>query len=159
MPSLKAQIRRIERTIEKLKKESRGRHFASITSDEIERRLKLAKDPFILSLGWDPYTKPGGNIEAHVTVYVFEPSVWDCLHLWVGSGMVDPGGDTILLNVDTRFPRLTQRPLRMEQVPLKFTLQIPTTIEKTTYFLWFCLLRTFHDRKIFDRFLGHFEVR
>ena len=30
------------------------------------------------------------------------------VHVWVGSGNVDPVVGTFLLNVDTHFPRLTQ---------------------------------------------------
>src|SRR5262245_58083486 len=99
MTSLKQQIRSIERTVARLKKESKGKYFTSLSSDEIERRL-LANDPFITSFGYDGYTVPGGKIEAHFGVYNGTIGSPICLHLWVGSGMVDPWGEKILLNVD-----------------------------------------------------------
>ena len=66
MTSLKQQIRSIEGTVEKLKKESKGKHFTSITSGEIKRRLKLASDPFITTISYDGHASPGGKIETRV---------------------------------------------------------------------------------------------
>jgi hypothetical protein len=159
MTNLKTQIRSIERTIEKLKKESKGKQFASITSGEIERRLKLANDPFISTISHDDYTSPGGAIEAQIGIYNYTIGSTMCLHLWVGSGIVDPWGDQILLNVDTRFPRLTDSSGYIGQRKVKLTLQVPSTVERTSYLLCFCLLATGFDRKIFDRYIGVFRVR
>ena len=157
MTTLKQQIRSIERTIARFKKESRGKRFASITSVELER--KLANDPFIMMLRFDSSTVPGVKIEADLRVANYTISSRMCLHAWVGSGMVDPWGDTILLDVDTRFPRLTDCSGYIGERDIKLTLQIPTSVERTNYFLYFCLLAVGWDRKIFDRYIGEFQVR
>jgi hypothetical protein len=51
--------------------------------------------------------------QANVGIRNPDPSqaIWLFAHAWVGSGNVDPAVGTFLLNVDTRFPRLTE-PLR-----------------------------------------------
>jgi hypothetical protein len=158
MTSLKQQIRSIEGTVEKLKKESKGKHFTSITSGEIKRRLKLASDPFITTISYDGYASPGGKIETRVGIYNVTVESTMCLHVWVGSGMIDPSGDQILLNVDTRFPRLADCSNYIGQREAKLTLQIPNTVERTDYLLWFCLLATGFEHKIFDRFIGAFRI-
>jgi hypothetical protein len=142
MTSLKEQIRSIERAIKKHEKENKGKHFTSITPDEIERTLKLANNPWISGYGWDDST-PGGKI--NLSVGINNPGTSQVhnlyVHIWVGSGITDPSGDTFLLNVDTRFPRLTQPgfpggtvdPLSTKD--FNFVLDIPTKLrERTTFY-------------------------
>jgi hypothetical protein len=159
MTSLKQKIRSIEGTIEKLKKESKGKHFESITSGDLEQRLKLVSDPFITYIGSDGSTTPGGKIEVRVGISNYTISSLMSLHLWVGSGMVDPWGDKILLNVDTRFPRLTDTSGYIGQRDVKLTLQIPNTVEQTSYLFCLCLLAIGFDQKVFDRYISEFRVR
>jgi hypothetical protein len=70
--------------------------------------------------------------------------------LWVGSGNVDPTIGSFLLNVDTRFPRITQPAsfsgLQMAGGPatvasLAFNLSVPTGIEPLHYTAQTCLFR------------------
>jgi hypothetical protein len=79
-----------------------------------------------------------------------------------GSGNVDPVTGTFLLNVDTRFPRLTQ-PIfdgltlaSGASGTLSFALKVPATVEKTNYLGNSCLMRfnwhdigTYLDRGVF----------
>jgi hypothetical protein len=62
-------------------------------------------------------------------------------HVWVGSGNVDPTVGTFLLNVDTRFPRLTEPAFTGlalaagEMAMLNFTIKVPSTVEKKTNYI------------------------
>jgi hypothetical protein len=166
MTAPKAQIRSVERAIEKHKR--KNKYFTSITPDEIERMLTHASPPYLVGLGWSDST-PGGILNCSAGIY--NPATFQAfnlyVHVWVGSGIVDPAGDdTFLFNVDARFPRLlepdfpglTIQPNSGEG--LNFALQIPSTIERTHYILCCCLLRLSgsRNRRILDRFTTVFKI-
>src|SRR5215471_15209955 len=64
---------------------------------------------FRLSSGWSD-AHPGGSIYYLVGIVNPDPVTAGSLyvHVWVGSGNVDPVIGTFLLNVDTHFSQLTQ---------------------------------------------------
>ncbi len=117
----------------------------------------------IVSQGWNS-TTPGGTINYNLGIYNPDPTqaIWLFAHVWIGSGNVDPVTGTFLLNVDTRFPRITQPQLDgLSLAPgassvLKFSFKVPATIEKTNYIGNSCLMNfnwhdvgTYLDRGVF----------
>jgi hypothetical protein len=106
---IKDQVEKILKVIEKNKREYEGKHFTGLTAEEIERKLKRVNSPMIVSQGWNS-TTPGGTVNYNLGIFNPDPTqaIWLFAHVWVGSGNVDPVTGTFLLNVDTRFPRLTQ---------------------------------------------------
>ena len=109
---IKEHIKRIQEVIEKQKLENKGEQFTVITPEEIEKKLKRVNSPMIVSQTgtWPSPTPAGGTLIYKLGIYNPDPTqaVWLFAHVWVGSGNVDPTVGTFLLNVDTRFPRLTQ---------------------------------------------------
>ena len=95
-------------TIENARAESRSRNenFTGITKDDIGKKTK-AKDPFLSGFGWTKETPPGGRID--LRLFIANAEVANIyVHVWVGSGNIDPVVGTFLTNVDPRFPRLTE---------------------------------------------------
>ena len=139
---VKKQKQRIIEVIEEHRRKSREEHFISLTPEEIERKLKRVKSPMIVSQSWST-TTPGGTLRYTVGVDNPDPVDVDFLfvHVWIGSGNVDPAISTFLLNVDPRFPRLTQpdhgfNGLSLapeESTELSFSITIPARIQKSTY--------------------------
>ena len=166
MTTLKQHIRRIEKAVEKLRRECETDQFTSLGPNEIERMLGGPNNPWIFGYGFNNST-PGGTVPLSVGIYNPGASQVNNLyvHVWIGSGIVDPTGDTFLLNVDTRFPCLTEPDFNGVSVsPLtgaavKMTLDIPATIEKTKYMLHMCLMKiSWRERIIFDRGIQIIEV-
>jgi hypothetical protein len=160
---IKEHTQRIEKVVEKEKSENEGEHFTSVTPEEIQRKLERVNSPMIVSQGWGS-AAPGGAVNYNLGIYNPDStqSIWLFAHVWVGSGNVDPTVGTFLLNVDTRFPRLTQPAFSgLTLAPgasatLRFSLEVPTTVEKTNYLGNSCLMRfnwhdigTYLDRGIF----------
>lgn len=150
---VKDQIQKIQQLIEKRKRERKEEHFTVITPEEIEKKLKRVKSPMIVGEGWSD-TTPGGTLPYGLDIYNPGPTHAYCLfaHVWVGSSNVDPTVGTFLLNVDTRFPRLTQPKFgglslgAGELVTLSFALKVPATVEKTSYLGNSCLMQfNWHD--------------
>ena len=150
---VKSQVERIQKEVEKHKRENKGEHFTSVTPEEIERKLKRVNSPMIVSQGWNS-TTPGGTVNYNLGIFNPDPTqaIWLFAHVWVGSGNVDPVTGTFLLNVDTRFPRLTEPVFDGLAVPagasatLKFALKVPASIEKTNYLGNSCLMQfNWHD--------------
>jgi hypothetical protein len=160
---IKQHVAKIREITDKHKRESKAEHFTAVTPEEIERKLKRTKSPMIVSQGWGP-TTPGGTVNYSLGIYNPDPTqaIWLFAHVWVGSGNVDPTTGTFLLNVDKRFPRLTQPgPFGVTLAPgasttLSFALSVPATIERTNYIGNSCLMRfnwhdigTYLDRGVF----------
>lgn len=160
---VKEHIRKIEEVIQKHKSENKEEHFTAITPEEIEKKLKRVKSPMILSQGWGS-TTPGGTVNYNLGVYNPDPThaIRLFAHVWVGSSNVDPTVGTFLLNVDARFPRLTQPTFSGltlaagASATLSFALKVPATVEKTSYLGNSCLMQfnwhdigTYLDRGIF----------
>ncbi len=164
---VKEQIQKIQLVIEKQKRENKEEHFTAITPEEIEKKLQRVNSPMIVSQGWGS-TTPGGTVNYSVGIYNPDPTtaVWLFVHVWIGSGNVDPTTGTFLLNVDTRFPRLTQpAPTGLTlaagaSATLNFALHVPSTVEKTNYLGNSCLMQVnWHDiGKYLDRGVFVFAV-
>lgn len=164
---IKEQTRRIQKAIEKHRQENMGEHFTAVTPEEIKKKLKRVKSPIIVSQGWNSST-PGGTVNYSLGLYNPDPTqaIWLFAHVWVGSGNVDPTIGTFLLNVDTRFPRLTQPTFdgltlgAGASATLSFALEVPSTVEKTKYLGNSCLMQfNWHDVGTYlDRGIFVFEV-
>ncbi len=160
---VKQHVAKIQAAIEKIKRENKGEHFTAITSEEIEKKFKRVNSPMIISQGWNS-TTPGGTVNYSLGIYNPDPTqaFWLFAHVAVGSGNVDPVTGTFLLNVDTRFPRLTQPAFdgltlaSGASAVLNYALKVPATAEKTNYLGNSCLMRfnwhdigTYLDRSVF----------
>lgn len=161
---IKLHIKKITELVEKQRGLSKNLNFTGITSSEIEDKFKRINSPFIWFQSWSGSTSPGGTINYNIGIYNPDPvnSVWLFNHVWVGSGNIDPIVGTFLLNVDSRFPRLTQPAFAgLNLAPgatatLSYSLKIPSTVEKTNYLGNSCLMRfnwhdigTYLDRSVF----------
>jgi hypothetical protein len=108
MTSFKEHIRAIEETTSAFKKMKKrmGKQFTFVTADRV-----ASSDAWISGLGWTDITTPGGVVNC--SVGISNPNTHQVhnlyVHLWVGSGIVEPiVDDTFLFNVDARFPRLLE---------------------------------------------------
>ena len=160
-------VTKIQAAIEKIKRENKGEHFTSITPDEIEKKFKRVNSPMIISQGWNS-TTPGGTVNYSLGIYNPDPAqaIWLFAHVSVGSGTVAPVTGTFLLNVDPRFPRLTQPAFAGltlasgASAVLSYALKVPATVEKTNYLGNSCLMQfNWHDiGKYLDRSVFVFGV-
>ncbi len=168
---IKEQIKKIQKVIEEHKRlVKKGESFTAVTPEEIEKKLKRVKSPMIVSQtgSWTAPTVPGGTIGYNVGIYNPDPTkaIWLFAQVWVGSGNIDPTVGTFLMNRDSRFPCLTQPQFAGltlapgESTVLKFTMKIPSTVEKTSYLGNCCLMRfNWHDvGEYFDRGVFVFTV-
>jgi len=164
---IKEQIQRIQEVIERQKRENKGEHFTAITPEEIEKKLKRVRSPMIVSQGWNS-SIPGGTVNYNLGIYNPDSNqaIWLFGHVWVGSGNVDPTVGTFLLNIDTRFPRLTQPMFSGMSLAagasgtLSFALKVPSAVEKTSYLGNSCLMQfNWHDIGLYlDRGIFVFAV-
>jgi len=160
---IKEHVQKIQAAIERMKRETKGEHFTSITPEQIEKKFKRVNSPMIISQSWNS-TSPGGTVNYNLGVYNPDPTqaIWLFAHVAVGSGNVDPVTGTFLLNVDPRFPRLTQPPFdglvlaSGASATLSYALKVPATVEKTNYLGNSCLMQfnwhdigTYLDRSVF----------
>lgn len=160
---IKEHIKKIQKVVETHKRENQGEHFTAVTPEEIEKKLKRVNSPMIVSQGWSGTTL-GGTFNYTLGIYNPDPTQAIRLfaHVWIGSGNVDPTAGTFLLNIDTRFPRLTQPAVfgltlaAGASATLSFDLTVPSTVEKTNYLGNSCLMQfnwhdvgTYLDRGIF----------
>ena len=87
-------------------------------------------------------------------------------HAWIGSGNVDPVVGTFLLNVDPRFPRLTEPAFAGASInpstslTINFNLHVPAGVDKTNYLGNTCLMQfNWHDiGSYLDRSVWPFTV-
>jgi hypothetical protein len=160
-------IKKIQEVIEEHKRlVKKGESFTAITPEEIENKLNRTNSPMIVSQtgSWTGSTALGGTFTYNLGLFNPDPTASSSLfaHVWVGSGNVDPVVGTFLLNVDTRFPRLTIPGFAGLSLPasgstvLNFSMKVPTTVEKTTYLGNACLMKfnwhdvgTYLDRAVF----------
>src|SRR2546430_2451098 len=109
---IKEQTKKIQDEIEKQRRQvkEKEQNFTALTPEEIDKKLKRVNSPSVFYQIWTSSTTPGGTINYTVGIWNPDPTqaIWLFAHAWVGSGNVDPVVGTFLLNVDTRFPRLTQ---------------------------------------------------
>jgi len=169
-----ADVKRHQKTIAdeiaKRKKEHKGDNFQGISPEEIEKKLSSIDSPFIFFMGWSP-TTPSGTLTISTGVFNPDPVTADFLyvHGWVGPANpvpnTDPGG--YFVNVDERFPRLTQPPpygltigASSSSSTLVYSVDIPATIQKSNYIWNFALLRlsSFSVGQLVDRSVLVFAV-
>ncbi|QSQ26553.1 hypothetical protein JY651_17165 [Pyxidicoccus parkwayensis] len=150
---MKKHIQAIQEVVEKNKRAYKSEHFTGISPEEIKKKLMRVNSPFIVSQGWGS-ASPGGSFTYSLGIYNPDPTQASSLyaHVWVGSGNVDPVVGTFLLNVDTRFPRLTEPEFfGLSLAPgasatLSFTVKVPTGIEQSKYLGNSCLMElNYHD--------------
>lgn len=164
---IKDQAEKIKKIVEKHKKENKEENFTAITPEEIDEKFKRVNSPMIVSQGWGG-TTPGGSFNYSVGIYNPDPTTASSLyvHVFVGSGNVDPNTGTFLLNVDDRFPRLAGPPAFGQTLApgasatLNFTIAVPATVQKTVYLGNSCLMQvSYHDTGLYlDRGCFPFTV-
>ena len=160
---VKDHIKKIMEVVKQHKKENKEENFTAITAEALEKKFKRVNSPMIVSQGWNS-TTPGGTINYNLGIYNPDPgeAIWLFAHVWVGSGNVVPDPGAFLLNVDSRFPRITQPKFEGlhiapgASVTLPFSFTVPTNVEKTNYLGNSCLMTfnwhdvgTYLDRGIF----------
>jgi hypothetical protein len=138
---IKEQTKKIQQAIEEERSRYRDQNFTEVKPEDIKRKLKRMKSPMIMFQGWSISAPAGGTINYDVGIWNSDPSQAISLfaHAWVGSGNVDPVVGTFLLNVDTRFPRLTLPSFPgasispSSSITISFALKVPTGVQKTNY--------------------------
>lgn len=134
--------------------------FMAIRPADATARL-AAEDPFFGGFGWTLSALPGGVVTGRVSVEFPSPAAVPAqsniyVHVWVGPAAADPQIGTYLLNVDPRFPRLSEPKVPglqpgYTQVPefptapdrslLNFDLRVPLDAQPSVYLGNMCLLR------------------
>jgi hypothetical protein len=153
-------VKALQEAIGKNKERDRRKNasLTQIRPEHVEAKVRAAS-PFFIGSSWDSAAPPGGVI--NLRTFISNPNHPDLatdiyVHVFVGSGNVDPVIGTSLMNVDVRFPRLTRpgpfglRPGMMapdtsgwppDVMSLEFNLQIPSGIEETNYLGNICLIQ------------------
>src|SRR5262245_13390215 len=155
--------KQIKETVEKAKKENKHENFAGLTEEDIARKLHRVNSPMIVGMGWSN-SSPGGTESVSFTITNPDPVAVFGLRVavWVGTGNPDANTGTFLLNVDPRFPRLSQTGsvgfslASGASTSINFTFTVPASVERTTYMGEACLMRvdfldigTYLDRACF----------
>jgi hypothetical protein len=134
-------LENIQAAVEKHRREGDFENFQSIASEDLEAKLKRTNSPFILSQGW-PNTAPrGGSFNYSVQIYNPDPVNAFSLyaHVFVGSGNVVSDTGLFLLNVDERFPRLTEPGYSGLTITpgtsalVNFAVNVPATVDRSRY--------------------------
>jgi hypothetical protein len=165
---IKTQIKKIQSSIGKEKARFRDHNFTEATAKDLEKKLKRVKSPMITFQGWSGSAPAGGSINYNVGIWNPDPTqaIWLFAHVWIGSGNVDPVTGTFLLNVDTRFARLTEPAFAgasiapSSSLTLSFTMPVPAGVQKTNYLGNTCLMQfNWHDVGTYlDRSVWPFTV-
>jgi len=135
---------------ERLLREGKYENARTLDDEELAKKLNRTNTPFISGFGFGS-AAPGGSFGVGATAYNPDPvTIYGIyIHLFVGPSLVVPDNGIALLNVDTRFNRLTEPPFYgMTLAPstsssVNFTMRIPATIEKSIYFGNLFLIRSF----------------
>lgn len=147
--------------------ERRGMVSTSVTPEQLERKLKRANSPMIVSQGWSGSAPVGGTIDYSVGISNPDPVDYSSLfvHLFIGPANIAPDVDDAVAAVDERFPRLTNPQFAglvlkagsFEQI--NFIIPIPV-LDKSNYLgNSFLFQSTWHDPATYlDRSLFVFEV-
>ena len=136
----------IKKTLDEIEKEKKkvkkGDNFTAPTEEQLRKKLERTDSPFIYFQSWGP-AAPGGTINYSVGITNPDPvqAIWIFAHVFVGSGNVVSSTGEFLLNVDTRFPRLTQPDFAgLNLAPgasstLTFSINIPANVEHPTNYI------------------------
>jgi hypothetical protein len=139
----KTHIKKILAEIEKQKKEvKKGDNYTAPTEEQLKQKLERVNSPYIYFQSWGP-AAPGGTINYNVGITNPDPvqQIWMFAHVFVGSGNVVSSSGDFLLNVDPRFPRLTQPNFAGLTLAagasstLSFAIKIPASVEHPTNYL------------------------
>ncbi len=158
-----AHIKKIKEIIKQNEKANKYENFTSVSEEELESKFQRVNSPMIVSQGWN-HTNQGGAVNYDLGIYNPDPvqAIWVFAHVWVGSGNIVANVGDFLLNVDTRFPRLTEPGFAgltlapNANTTLSFTLQVPASVDETNYLGNSCLfglnwhdVGTYYDRGVF----------
>lgn len=134
-------LKGIKEAIEKHRRNARKEEtFTSLTEEQARKKLERVNSPMITSQGWSGGS-PGGAAHYSVGIYNPDPVTYHHLfvHVFFGSGHAVPDPGTYLLNVDARWPRLTEVPQTgfsldpSASTILYFSIKIPAGIEPSGY--------------------------
>jgi len=132
-------LKRIEE--QQQKAEEQGETFTGLTEKEIVEKLNSVNTPFLYFQSWSGSTPAGGSINYNTGVYNPDPvtRIWMYAHAFVGPANPVPDTGIALLNVDTRFPRLTQPSFPglslspLGSATLSFTMNVPAGMQPSNY--------------------------
>ena len=158
---IKKNIKKMKEEAEKHKKTlKKDENFMALDEEELRKKLQRVNSPVINFVSWSQ-APPGGTVNIGVGIFNPDPVSQGSLylHLWVGSGNPVSDNALFLLNVDARFPRLSQPPAFGTTLApgasktFTFPFKIPSTVEPSTYLCNFVLLRLggFDVGTVFDR--------
>lgn len=145
-----------------------GEHFEALDEEGLRKKLQRINSPVINSQGWNTSVAPGGTVNVSVGFMNPDPVAQNDLfvYLFVGPANAVTDNGLLLLNVDTRFARLTQpAPSGANLAPgasssVNFSLRVPTNMEPGAYMCNLVLLKRipFTQGNIFDRSMIVFRV-
>lgn len=163
-------IKKAQEEIGKHKKGvKKGDNFTSLTEEELREKLQRVNSPMIISQQWNNNALPKGIIKFSVTIFNPDPFQQENMyvHVFVGSGNIVADTGLFLLNVDTRFPRLTEpnHPglllSPMKSATLTFNIKMPAAIDISNFLGNAVLFRlrwsdvgTYYDRAAFSFLVG-----
>ena len=147
---LQARIEKINKIVEGFKQQHGTGLFVPISARELEVSL-TTQLLTILWQGGPGAPLPEGSSFTY-TIGLHNPGLatvgYVFAHTWAGFGHPDPNIGTFLLNVDRRFPTLTEpqtvQGLTLapnETKALNFLVKLPTGVESTLYTLNTCVMR------------------
>src|SRR6202022_1071971 len=112
------------------------------TEEQLRKKLERVNSPYIYFQSWAS-VPAGGTISYGARITTPDPvqQIWMFAHVFFGSGNVVSSTGEFLLNVDERFPRLTQPNFPgLTLAPgtsamLTFAINIPTSIDHPANYL------------------------
>lgn len=158
----------IKKTVEEIEKQKKnvkkGDNFTAPTEEQLRKKFERIDSPYIYFQSWSG-AAPGGTVNYTIGVTNPDPTqaIWIFAHVFVGSGNVVSSTGEFLLNVDARFPRLTQPDFAGLTLAsgawatLTFSIQIPSSIDHPANYIGNTALfqlnwhdvGTFLDRSVF----------
>ena len=136
----------IKKTLEEIEKQrknvKKGDNFTAPTEEQLRKKFERIDSPYIYFQSWGGGA-PGGTVNYSIGVTNPDPTqaFWIFAHVFFGSGNVVSSTGEFLLNVDERFPRLTQPDFAGlnlasgASTTLTFSIKIPTTVEHPTNYI------------------------
>lgn len=115
--------------------------FTTLTEEEIRAQLNNRNTPYIYFQAWSGSAPVGGTISYTIGITNPDPVTryWMYAHVFIGPANMVPDTGIALLNVDPRFPRLTEpAPFGITLAPggsttLSFSISIPSGVEPSVY--------------------------
>jgi hypothetical protein len=158
-------VKKVLDEIEKQRKKvKKGDNFTAPTEEQLRKKLERVNSPYIYFQSWGGVAA-GGTVNYNVGITNPDAftQIWMFAHVFIGSGNVVSGVGEFLLNVDERFPRLTQPDFAGltlasgASATLTFAIKVPTTVEHPTNYLGNTVLvkfnwhdvGTYFDRSVF----------